>query len=323
MLGAAMLAPAVLGLGLVVAEVTGYGDRARSAGRHEADLVASPWRDAAPTTRASARGISNDSFVSPVPAPLHANQGYDGAVPPAQEETPQGEEVVAIFRMRTRLLEAGYRRPDGGGWGAVRDEAGLRVGTPTTGRAGEPARLAGAGVGDGERRRGAKRRQGRLILADGPGGTASGRGGAAAGRRDGVGDGPRSAVAAGAGRAERPVGVSPALRDGRADGGGQVDGPGGSGGTSGDGPAGGGPAPATGTDGMAGGAAGEKAAGGPERVRDPSPVPATPSARPARTGERLMSPDVVETAFTVEEPSDAAGAVPVAPAAWRGAATRQ
>ncbi len=67
----AMLAPAVLAAGLLVAELTGYEEQVRGRPRHVVKVkAASRWQEA-----------PGASFLTPMPAPPHADSRYEGMVP--------------------------------------------------------------------------------------------------------------------------------------------------------------------------------------------------------------------------------------------------
>lgn len=130
MLVFAMLAPAMLAVGLLVAESTGYEQQARSGTRHSVKVRGAE----------RLREVPGAYFITPTPAPPHAEYVYEGAVPPlkVRGKSDGGESVCAA---------GGRERP--GVWHQLNGRVG---GCGSPGRGGRPRGGGGsrpAGRADG------------------------------------------------------------------------------------------------------------------------------------------------------------------------------
>jgi hypothetical protein len=173
-----MLTPAVLAMGLLVGELTGYEEEARGRPRHAVKVKAELWWKQMPTVL----------VLTPVPAPPHADLGYEGVVP--APVIAGGEEGLDVSRTRAGVEGSTYpySQVDQGEWearhrGHCDRRCDLRVGgSDATGRcqrvkgdhSGWPARYAAPGTAT----RGSAGRTGRCGALPGMGRwrTASGKG---------------------------------------------------------------------------------------------------------------------------------------------------
>lgn len=121
---AAMLAPAVLALGLLVAELTGYEEQVRDTPRHLVKAKAVARWSGSPSV-ARWKPVPSVLFLTPVPAPPHADLRYEGWIPAPL--VPRDGKATAGSTPRTGLGEPTYLHPQTGkqGWASRRPWAGL------------------------------------------------------------------------------------------------------------------------------------------------------------------------------------------------------